>query len=131
MAASQLNGDEQPTPSADGAAVQVYVFRRGGGAVCAAATGDMVLLAFGSLSGFIACFGGYMTFGRVFSSNEYLGVWGHRNANRFRRILRERSGRIETVHAPPPARMSGRSVSGPRMTAQERRAFEQTLGEGR
>ena len=95
--------------------------------MCVAAEGGRVLLAFGSLAGLSTYFGGYVTFGRLFSSNEYLGVWGHRNAGRFRRLLSEHFGPIEIVHAPPPSRHSGSSKTGARPPNDERRRLEQRL----
>lgn len=80
--------------------------------------------AFGSLAGLSNLFGGHMSFGHLFSSNEYLGVWGHRNASRFRRVLREHLGEIEIVHAPPPARFAGAEINNSRPTRLERDTVE-------
>jgi hypothetical protein len=102
----------------------VYVFRNWQGAVSAAAAGEHVIQAFGSVAGLNHYFGGHMTFGRIFSSNEFLGVWGNRNASRFRRILRAKLGELAIVHAKPPARHVGTELIGGRLTAQERRELE-------
>lgn len=106
---------------------RVYVFRDWQGAVANAAAGEHVIRAFGSLAALSTYFGGYMTFGRLFSSNEFLGVWGYRNASRFRRILRERLGELEVIHSEPPARHSGTELSHRRLTAGERNALERTF----
>jgi hypothetical protein len=112
---------------ADGPA-RVYVFRADWrGAVSSAAATEHVLRAFGSVSAFNDYFGGHMTFGRMFNSHEFLGVWGHRNASRFRRILREKVGELEIVHAKPPARHSGSTVLGRRLTTPERRKAENSF----
>ena len=106
---------------------RVYVFRDWQGAVSSAAAGEHVLQAFGSVAAFDYYFGGYMRFGRLFSSDEFLGVWGSRNASRFRRILRAKLGELEIVHTKPPARHTGSSVHGRRLTTDERRELERRL----
>lgn len=109
----------------------VYVFRDGLGRVWSAALGSDVLKAFGSEAVLSTYFGGHGTFGWPPSAREIIGVWGHRNASRFRRILRERLGVIEIVHRPPPVRMTGASTIWHRPTRDERHALEQQMGQGR
>jgi hypothetical protein len=104
--------------------LRVYVFRDWQDAVACAAPGPAVLEAFGGFPLFQTYFGGYMTFGKLFSSDEFLGVWGHRNANRFRRILRERWGELEIIHARPPAWHVGNSLLTSRPTRAEREALK-------
>jgi hypothetical protein len=103
---------------------KIYVFRDWQGAVANAAAGEHVIQAFGSVDALNTYFGGHMTFGRVTSSNEFLGVWGNRNTGRFRRILRERLGDLEVVHSKPPARHSGTSLTRKRLSADERSRLE-------
>jgi hypothetical protein len=111
--------------------LRVYVYRDWQDAVACAAPGPAVLEAFGGFPLFQTYFGGYMTFGRLLSRDEFLGVWGHRNASRFRRILAERFGDLEIVHAEPPARHSGRSLLTSRPTRAEREALEQRFRQTR
>jgi hypothetical protein len=108
---------------------KVYVFRNWQGAVSSAAAGEHVIQAFGSVAALSHYFGGHMSFGRPVSSNEFLGVWGNRNASRFRRILHTKLGELEIVHAKPPSRHAGSSLTGRRLTAAERRDFERTFAE--
>ena len=106
---------------------KIYLFRNAQGAVCSAAAGEHVIQAFGSVAVLNRYFGGHMTFGQVFGTNEFLGVWGNRNASRFRRILRAKLGEVEIVHPSPPSRLAGSSVSGHRLTAAERSHLERGL----
>ena len=55
----------------------------------------------GSLSN---AFGGAIFFRNEATRDRYLGVWGTRNASRFRSTLRSRAT-IEVVGGPPPARL--------------------------
>lgn len=103
---------------------RVYLFRNSQGALACAAAGEHVIQAFGSVANLSTYFGGYIAFGRSFMSNQFLGVWGHRNTGRFRRILRARLGELEIVQAEPPERMAGMTTTGRRLTADERRALE-------
>jgi hypothetical protein len=103
------------------------VFRDSRGAVCSAATGGDVLKAFGSLATFNTFFGGQMTFGWPPSENLFVGVWGDRNASRFRRILRERLGEQEVVHRPPPERLVLASTVWRRPSTEERLSLERLI----
>jgi len=89
-----------------------------------------VLAAFGSLALFTAYFGGEMTFGWPPSENLFVGVWGNRNASRFRRILRERLGDQEIVHRPPPERLVVASTIWRRPTTPERLELEHRIKQG-
>ena len=93
----------------------VYLFKRvlfghGGESVVCAAAQAMVVERFGGgelkgTGGLDRAFGGHM----VFRSNEagalFLGVWGARNASRFRRALRETFPALTIAREPPPARL--------------------------
>jgi hypothetical protein len=100
--------------------VTVYVFKAYyKGAVASAADAKAVLQAFGGLQHFEDHFGGSMGFGMP-SDPNFLGVWGHRNAARFRRILREQLGDLTIIHSAPPARHTLVSVNGLRLNRLER-----------
>lgn len=121
-----FGGDLRAVPS--DAPPKAFVFRGWRNVICCAAAQEFVLMTFGDIENLQRGFGGYMTFGRVFSSHEFLGVWGHRNASRFRRLLRERLGALQIVHAPPPARHAGSNMGkGTRPTPAERDQFERQL----
>ena len=94
------------------------------GTVCSAAAGSDVLTTFGSLAAFMTYFGGGHTYGRPPSEQRFLGVWGHRNASRFRRLLRERLGELEVVHGMPPEPISLGSTVAQRPTPTDRQLLE-------
>lgn len=50
-------------------------------------------------------FFGYVLFGQPLGKS-YVGVWGARNASRFRRLLRERGADVEIKQSAPPARLT-------------------------
>ena len=55
-------------------------------------------------------FGGYIVYEDA-RGDEYVGVWGNRNASRMRRILRERGARFNQLYDRPHGlRMKQRSV---------------------
>src|SRR4051812_31234805 len=109
------------------AMVRTYIFRAHyKGAVASAASTQDVLTAFGSFAQFEALFGGSMSFGLP-SAPEFLGVWGNRNATRFRRLLRERLGELTMVHSAPPSRHSLSAVHGYRPSRLERAQLEAKL----
>jgi hypothetical protein len=99
---------------------KVFVFRDWQGAVASSAATEHVIQAFGSVDALERYFAGYMSFGGLFGSSKFLGVWGNRNASRFRRILREKLGELEVVHTKPPASHNGRRITGRRLSATER-----------
>jgi hypothetical protein len=108
----------------------VYLFKGSDGPVVCVAPGESVLATFGSLAVFSAFFGGHMTFGWPPSAHLFLGVWGHRNASRFRRLLRERLGPLEIIHTPPPGRHTTSATTGDRLTPAERDKAERRIKQG-
>jgi hypothetical protein len=93
----------------------VYVFRSAGFApaantVMSVASLDLVVSVYGG-GGLKGEAGLFEAFGRAaFLRNDetaesYLGVWGTRNASRFRRTLREAGVNFETIREPPQARL--------------------------
>jgi hypothetical protein len=95
--------------------VPVYLFRdghfaRNGDAIVSAAPRDAVVSAYGGgglldSDGLNRVFGG----GCVFRNDEtgacFFGVWGARNASRFRSALRRSGMVLNIVREPPPARL--------------------------
>lgn len=92
----------------------VYVFRdpsfapAGDTIVCAAPI-DLVVSVYGGgglkgEGGLADVFGGAVLFRNEETGSSYLGVWGSRNASRFRTALRARVA-FDLVHAAPPARL--------------------------
>lgn len=93
----------------------IYVFRgkyRPGGddtLVCAAPL-DLVVATYGGgglkgEGGLAAAFGGAAFFRNGETGHSYLGVWGARNASRFRSTLRRGGATLDIVQEPPPARL--------------------------
>jgi hypothetical protein len=107
----------------------VYRYKAHSVCLCAAPS-EAVVQAFGGLSEFEAYFGGGATSGLP-SKPEYVGVWGSRNASRFRRLLREALGSIEIVDQAPSAEMSTTLRTGHRRSIRERVAFEARMRTGR
>ena len=105
--------------------IHLYRYRICGTVACAASR-EAVVAAFGSEAQFERYFGGSMSFGLP-SSPDYLGVWGARNASRFRRILREAGFDFEVHVSPPPAPHTLSGVSGERLIADQRLDRELTF----
>ena len=53
---------------------------------------------------FIIPFGGWIALTDDLTGRAYLGVWGRRNAQRFRRLLRERGAHLTIVRQDQPGR---------------------------
>lgn len=95
--------------AAPSGAVVAYAFReplRGGAIVCVAPD-QIVARVFGGggahcSDGLAAAFGGYAYYGAKGSNDRYLGVWGQRNASRFRRLLREHGYTLKIALSRPP-----------------------------
>ena len=102
--------------------IDLYRYRIGETVACAASR-EAVVASFGSEAEFERFFGGSMTFGLP-SSPAYLGVWGARNASRFRRILREAGFEFHVHECPPPAPHTLSEKSGERPTADQRSVRE-------
>ena len=102
--------------------IDLYRYRIDGTVACAAPR-EAVVAAFGNEAEFERYFGGSMSFGLP-SSPDYLGVWGARNASRFRRILRQARFDFEVHESPPSAPHTLSGASGERLTADQRLARE-------
>jgi hypothetical protein len=97
----------------------VYVFRStniipGGNTTVCAAPLELVVDVYGgggqnSSDGLAAVFGGAVFFRNEESSSAHLGVWGGRNASRFRTALCTHKA-LKLVYAAPPARLVWRAV---------------------
>jgi hypothetical protein len=95
--------------------VTVYNFRsrsfaRGGEAIVAVAPRDAVVHVFGGggvmdADGLNRVFGGSCVFRDETTKACFLGVWGRREAARFRGTLRRAGLDLAVEHAPPPARL--------------------------
>jgi len=93
----------------------VYVFRDkhfapAGDTVVIAATRDLVVSVYGGgghngEGGLSAAFGGAAVFTNDNEGLSYLGVWGARNASRFRAALRRSGAVLDIVREPPPGRL--------------------------
>ncbi len=59
-------------------------------------------------------FGGVALWRNEKTNNRYLGVWGARNASRFRMDLRRVGIDIEVINKPPPAKLVYWATGGPR-----------------
>ena len=105
--------------------IDLYRYRIGDTLVCAASR-EAVVAAFGDEAEFERYFGGSMSFGLP-SRPDYLGVWGARNASRFRRILRQAGFDFEVCANPPPAPHTLSGLSGERLTASQRLDRELTF----
>ena len=96
-------------------ALPVYVFRssdfaRAGDTVVCAAPFDHVVSIYGGggvkgVGGLSAAFGGAAMFKDEATGACFLGVWGARNASRFRSALRASGAVINIIRESPPARM--------------------------
>ena len=64
---------------------------------------------FMALDDFILPFGGWIASTDDETGKAYLGVWGKRNAKRFRRMLRERGAQFELIRGDRPGRRLLRS----------------------
>src|SRR5262245_31105153 len=112
--------------------VCVYLFRsrnfmRGSDAVVSAAPLDLVVSVYGgggtlNLGGLAAAFGGGAFFRNETTGRCFLGVWGARNASRFRAALRASGAAVSIIREPPPARLiffetrgNGQSAPSPAM----------------
>lgn len=102
--------------------ISIYVFRAvkfaKSESVVTAAPLDIVVSVFGGGGmkgelGLSAAFGGYAYYRDDATGAAYLGVWGDRNASRFRRRLRESGLVLQIVGSEPPARLVLRG-SGPK-----------------
>jgi len=94
---------------------RVYTFRLsglrpgGGPTIISVAPRDIVHAIFGSggpkgVAGLDRAFGGGTAFENDLSGDAFLGVWGRRNASRFRALVRQSGYVIEAIGEPPPAR---------------------------
>lgn len=94
---------------------RIYLFRSeaiapGSSTVVCAAPVDLATAAFGSggrhnEEGVRRAFGGNAFFRNSETGERFIGVWGARNASRYRTALR-RHARIAIVREPPPARLA-------------------------
>ena len=101
----------------------VYSYKAYAVSHCAAPT-EAVVKAFGGLAEFYSYFGGGATLGYPPSAPPMVGVWGTRNASRFRRLLREAHGALHVVESEPPFEMSTASRTGPRLSRSARQLAE-------
>jgi len=90
--------------------VHIYVFRdplnaRTGNAVVAVAPYADVIACFG-LDGLNTSFGGHVVFKNDEIGDKVLGVWGARNASRFRTAMRRHHPFVVVLEDRPPARLS-------------------------
>lgn len=107
----------------------IYLFRsecfvHGSSTVTCVAPIDLVVAAYGGgghcdQDGLRNAFGGNAFYRNDETGVCFLGVWGARNASRFRTALR-RKAIIEVVHEPPPARLAwwNQALARPRPAAQ-------------
>ena len=95
-------------------AIPIYVFRAiqfaKSESVATAAPLNLVVSVFGGgglkgEQGLEAVFGGSAYYRDDATGAAYLGVWGTRNASRFRRRLRESGAALRIVASEPPARL--------------------------
>lgn len=103
--------------------VPVYI-HRDSDMVLTAAPEAAVMHCFGSLAGLSMMFGGWVRYGRVDDDTRFYGVYGSRNATRFRRLLVESGLALQYLHRPPPERMICREVNGSRPNRLERLSLE-------
>lgn len=90
--------------------VNIYVFRdplttRTNNTVVAVAAYTDVVACFGP-DGLNAGFGGHVVFRNDATGDKYLGVWGARNASRFRTAMRGHYASVVVHEGRPPARLS-------------------------
>jgi len=93
-------------------------FAPAGDTVVAAAPLDVVVDAYGGgglvgEAGLSAAFGGAIVFKNHLTGACFLGIWGKRNAARFKAAL-EAQGDVEVIDGPPPARLQHFSKTGRR-----------------
>src|SRR5260370_3736021 len=104
--------------------IRVYLWRdarfaRNQNTVVSAAPIDAVVAVYGGggiyeSDGLSAAFGGSVVFCDPETRDTYLGVWGARNASRFRNTFRQRGATLEIVREPPPSALTVWSASGSR-----------------
>jgi hypothetical protein len=109
--------------------VQIYLWRdirfaRNQDTVVSAAPSDAVIAVYGGgiyeSDGLSAAFGGSVVFCDPDTRDTYLGVWGARNASRFRSAFRRRGITLQVIPEPPPSALtvwSTRRGSRPRRSA--------------
>lgn len=102
-----------------------YSFRHGA-TDCCAIDADVVVVAFGHPSAFVDFFGGCLTFGLP-SAPEYLGVWGTRNAARFRRLVRQAGFDLVAKAGYPPARLTVKTKNLRRLDRRARLHYQALL----
>jgi hypothetical protein len=112
---------------------RIYLFRcaciaRGSHTVICAAPVDLVMAAYGGggchdQEGVQRAFGGSLFYRNDGTGDRVIGVWGARNASRFRTALR-RKAFIEIVRAPPPARLAWWTTADRRPPAVEQRGID-------
>jgi len=93
--------------------LQIYLWRdigfaRNQDTVVSAAPSDAVIAVYGGggiygSDGLSAAFGGSVVFCDPDTRDTYLGVWGARNASRFRSAFRRRGITLEVIPEPPPS----------------------------
>jgi hypothetical protein len=101
----------------------VYVFRSAlmigsDNTVIAVAPLEQVVSVYGGggvrgEGGLVAAFGGAIEFRNDGTGERYIGVWGKRNASRFRTELRKKF-QLTILREPPPARLVSRQTAGER-----------------
>lgn len=94
----------------------VYWFRDShlapaGNTVVSVAPRNLVVSVYGGgdlheSGGLSSVLGGVVIFRSEATDDIYLGVWGARNASRFRSDLRRHCAELKIVRTPPPARLS-------------------------
>lgn len=94
-------------------------FAPDGNTVVSAAPLEVVASVYGGgglyeSGGVSEAFGGVALWRNEDTNNRYLGVWGARNASRFRMDLRRAGIDIEVINRPPPARLVYWATGGPR-----------------
>jgi hypothetical protein len=104
--------------------ILVYLFRDGhfaprGDTVVSVAARDAVVAVHGGGGvmdgdGLSKAFGGSCAFRNDDSGALFIGVWGERNASRFRNGLRAGGLALEIMHERPPARLVVSSTTGTR-----------------
>ncbi len=89
----------------------VYEYRSGATVFCDGETSYVENLL--KPDDFILPFGGWIASTDEVTGKGYFGVWGRRNAKRFRRLLRERGAHITIVRQDQPGRHPLRSETYP------------------
>ena len=106
---------------------KVYVYRNFKTVAFAAADRDSVNATFGSEGAFQTFFGGCELYGGTYLRPEFLGVWGARNVSRFRRLLRQRFGKLEVVESERPVAVRSYSTTGMRLSREQREEAEREM----